>query len=261
MRRFGQFLTAAGKWGVSLMTGGLLSFGVAVIEHFRGRSFTAITFTVIAFLAIMFGAYFAWDEANSRLACKDEEINTLKVKLGECRVTCEVDAVYISAFREYLGRTFTTTGYRLPQGNYKFEAGYSHVIVDALFSNVGGIETNIWDFNLSIKMPDTGVEFTGMFLKGQQEFWYLTKQAGLLQDRIAPQEDYSRLSVDWEIDNDDLLKRGNPKQCWVHFKVKGLPPSGCDNVSCILKFRDGMRANECPFTANFIQTAIEHYLE
>src|SRR5262249_13316946 len=126
MRRFGQFLTAAGKWGVSLMTGGLLSFGVALIEHFRGSSFTAITFTVIAFLAIMFGAYFAWDDSNSRLARKDEEINALKAQLGGCQVTCEVGAVYISFFREYLGRSFTPTGYRLPQGNYKFDAGYSH---------------------------------------------------------------------------------------------------------------------------------------
>jgi hypothetical protein len=64
--RFLAFLRAAGKRGVSLMTGGILSFAIALIEHLRGNSLTSFGFATVALGAVMVGAYFAWSAERDR---------------------------------------------------------------------------------------------------------------------------------------------------------------------------------------------------
>lgn len=71
MRRFVQFLASAGKWGITLMTGGILSFTVGLIEHLSGRSFRAVTYTTVGCGAFLLGAFLAW--RNERIKLEQEE--------------------------------------------------------------------------------------------------------------------------------------------------------------------------------------------
>ncbi len=61
----GSFLTAAGKKGVGLMTGGLLSLAIAVYEHWNGKPLATTAFTVVAITAILAGAYYAYAEEHA----------------------------------------------------------------------------------------------------------------------------------------------------------------------------------------------------
>lgn len=72
--RFVSFLTASGKKGIALMTGGVLSFGISLVEHWRGASLSVIIFAGIAIAAIMSGAFLSWRE-------KDKETEGLKEEL------------------------------------------------------------------------------------------------------------------------------------------------------------------------------------
>jgi hypothetical protein len=65
-----QFLTAAGKLGVGLMTGGLFSFTLALIEHVKGNSFSSLNWIMIGFVAFTAGAFFAW--LNERKKVEDQ---------------------------------------------------------------------------------------------------------------------------------------------------------------------------------------------
>ena len=73
MQRIKQFITEAGKWGVSLMTGGLFSFTLALIEHLRGNSFTAVGWVLVGFLAFMTGAFLAWLNERKKLEELDKQ--------------------------------------------------------------------------------------------------------------------------------------------------------------------------------------------
>jgi hypothetical protein len=86
MQRIKQFLTEAGKWGVSLMTGGLFSFTLALIEHLRGNSFTALTWVLVGFLAFMAGAFFAWLNERKKVEEQDRQ-------RGRPEITAEFKAI------------------------------------------------------------------------------------------------------------------------------------------------------------------------
>jgi hypothetical protein len=196
--------------------------------------------------------------AAEAIAKKQSETDALKVQLGESHVSCKMEAVYISQMREYHGAQGPTMTRPSWVMNYTPVLGHSRVILDLWFCNDGGIPTNVWGFKLSVNVVDTGIAFSGVFLKDQRDGWYITRPGQMLEDEIFEGTDYSQLAVDWEIDNDDLLKRGNPKQCWVHFAVKGLIPQRYENVNCILEFRDAIREYKYPFTKKFFLTQIEH---
>ena len=66
MERFLRFVAAAGKKGVSLMTGGVLCFAIALYEHFRGSSLAGFAFAVGSILALLAGAFYAWDDADRK---------------------------------------------------------------------------------------------------------------------------------------------------------------------------------------------------
>ena len=55
------------------MTGGLLSFGISVFEHYRGRSLTAASFTIVAFAAFMWGAFLAWRNERVKLEAEEQK--------------------------------------------------------------------------------------------------------------------------------------------------------------------------------------------
>lgn len=71
--RIKQYLTEAGKAGVGLMTGGLFSFTLAVIEHARGNSFSAISWGLAGGLAFMAGSFFAWLNERKKLEDYDKQ--------------------------------------------------------------------------------------------------------------------------------------------------------------------------------------------
>jgi hypothetical protein len=58
------------------MTGGVLSFGISLVEHWRGASLSVIIFAGIAIAAIMSGAFLSWRE-------KDNEVEGLKKELRQ----------------------------------------------------------------------------------------------------------------------------------------------------------------------------------
>jgi hypothetical protein len=66
MPRFGKFLKASGKKGISLMTGGIFSLSIAVYEHLEGASLIFLLFFGVGCIAVLLGSYFAWDEENKR---------------------------------------------------------------------------------------------------------------------------------------------------------------------------------------------------
>lgn len=220
---------------------------------------------------VVFVLYFVWRivSAPYRVYCQQEalianaeksisqvltEKSALQNQLGDSNVSCEVQAIYVSEYREYLGMG----PHRQP--NYKAVPGYWHIIVDALFFNSGGIATNIWNFKLFLEIPNTGAKFAATFLKKQKERWYLTRHAGLMAGEAFPEDEYSRLSVDWEIDNDDLLKRGNPKQCWVHFLAENFP-ANLGNFDCVMEFQDGLHDYKHAFKHKLIKTTIERSVD
>jgi hypothetical protein len=61
------------------MTGGILSFGVSVIEHLRGDSLTTLSFGGVGIIAMMWGAYLAWGREHDRA-----EAAQVKIKELEC---------------------------------------------------------------------------------------------------------------------------------------------------------------------------------
>jgi hypothetical protein len=63
--RFIRFLKACGAKGLTLMTGGLLSFAISFYEHLKASSLAAISFFAVAVIAILLGSYFAWADENS----------------------------------------------------------------------------------------------------------------------------------------------------------------------------------------------------
>jgi hypothetical protein len=74
MPRFVQFLESSGKKGIGLMTGGILSFSIGVIEHFRDASIAAPIFFIIGVGAMLAGSYFAWAEAKQKLDSANAKI-------------------------------------------------------------------------------------------------------------------------------------------------------------------------------------------
>jgi len=56
------------------MTGGVLSFGISLVEHWRGASLSAIIFAAIAIIAIMSGAFLSWQEKDKEAEALQEEL-------------------------------------------------------------------------------------------------------------------------------------------------------------------------------------------
>jgi hypothetical protein len=57
------FFVSAGKWGIGLMTGGLVAYSVAAYEHITSHSVTATVWVgLLGTLLFMIGAFLAWNE-------------------------------------------------------------------------------------------------------------------------------------------------------------------------------------------------------
>lgn len=71
MREIGVYLRDAGRWGISLMTGGLFSYVLSGIEHFRGKSVTSGVWVLAGTFLFIIGGFFAWHkEYVDRLAAE-----------------------------------------------------------------------------------------------------------------------------------------------------------------------------------------------
>lgn len=62
LKRIVQFFVSAGKWGIGLMTGGLVAYLVAAYEHVVGHSLTAFVWVTLGIALFMVGAFLAWNE-------------------------------------------------------------------------------------------------------------------------------------------------------------------------------------------------------
>jgi hypothetical protein len=71
-KRFIAFFSAAGKWGISLMTGGLISWMCAAYEHVAGRSIPSFWWAVLGFVLFMLGAFLAWNDEHSKFIAEKE---------------------------------------------------------------------------------------------------------------------------------------------------------------------------------------------
>jgi hypothetical protein len=60
------FFAAAGRWGISLMTGGLFSWTFAAYEHFSGKSIPGFWWAVLGFALFMIGAFLAWNDEHNK---------------------------------------------------------------------------------------------------------------------------------------------------------------------------------------------------
>lgn len=71
--RFFLFLASAGKWGISLMTGGLFSWGFAAYEHFSGKSIPGFWWGALGLALFMVGAYLAWNDEHNKFAAEKDK--------------------------------------------------------------------------------------------------------------------------------------------------------------------------------------------
>jgi hypothetical protein len=71
--RFVLFLRAAGKWGISLMTGGVFSWTFAGYEHFAGKSIPGLLWGVLGLLLFTIGAFLAWNDEHNNYKSEKEK--------------------------------------------------------------------------------------------------------------------------------------------------------------------------------------------
>ncbi len=69
MRRLWFFLVSAGKWSITLMTGGIVAWSISSYEHIAGRSLTALSWLGIGVTLFVVGAFLSWNEQFKRSLC------------------------------------------------------------------------------------------------------------------------------------------------------------------------------------------------
>src|SRR5712664_2506671 len=60
MRRFWEFLSDSGGWGLTSKLAAVVLFGIAVWEHARDKSITAFVLLAVSLLLFCAGAYMSW---------------------------------------------------------------------------------------------------------------------------------------------------------------------------------------------------------
>ncbi len=66
VQRILLFFRAAGRWGIGLMTGGLVAYLLAAYEHLSGHSLSAFVWVTLGAALFIAGAFFAWNEQFSK---------------------------------------------------------------------------------------------------------------------------------------------------------------------------------------------------
>ena len=59
-KALGRFFLAAGLWGIGLMTGGIVAYGMALYEHTSGKSLPAALWVGLGMFLFSLGSFLAW---------------------------------------------------------------------------------------------------------------------------------------------------------------------------------------------------------
>lgn len=79
--RFVRFLSAAGAIGISLMTGGAISFAMAAWEHVNGKSLPSFVWASVASALFLFGTFLAWSKEEEAKVQALSKLSTQRPKL------------------------------------------------------------------------------------------------------------------------------------------------------------------------------------